>query len=260
VWFCRLHGRGIYFQKRTFSAIQNWSGQAIAVSKALIEIAVASGEKLTTRQLTGLLNAFRLYFEYPEENVEQLVDAFIENGIDPLAVDPAHAALDDKPKTYEYPGIRWSDMTVRKFWEKAGPIKKDLLFRFPKKDSTIQSLFPCKIIGNAFEEAVLGSFGIPKNTQNLNGCVPDGLTSMKIIGGDSPGSVHFQPNIIEIKARMGSTFDYQNQWNQFLCYLNYLQTNSILDYQKTVFDFQKYADQFVTSHLTGNSNEGCPPE
>jgi hypothetical protein len=157
VWFCRLHGRGIYFQKRTFLAIQNWSGQAISVSKALIEIAVASGEKLTTRQLTGLLNAFRLYFEDPEENVEQLVDAFIENGIDPLAVDPAHAALDDKPKTYEYPGTKWTDMTIDKFWEKTGQIKENLRSGFPDKLARIEALFPCVVIGPAFEEAVLSS-------------------------------------------------------------------------------------------------------
>jgi len=150
-----------------FLDAENRSENARKVVNILIDIAAGTETPLTTQQFKELLDAFDLYFDDPENNAEQLVDALIAQNIDPLAVDPAHAQVieAENPQEEDF-GLEWGGFTVNKFWEKAGPIKEDLRSRYTSSyhRDKIERLFPCRVLGPALEAAALESLGIPSNT------------------------------------------------------------------------------------------------
>lgn len=65
--------------------------------------------------------------------------------------------------------------------------------------------------------------GIPKNNALYGGRIPDGKTVDYL---HNFFIAHEQPFFIEVKARLGSTFDYGSQLGQLTDYLAYLQNNS----------------------------------
>jgi hypothetical protein len=210
-----------------FLDAENRSEDAKKVVNILIDIANSTETPLTQQQFKELLDAFDLYFDDPENNAEQLFDALIEQNINPLAVDPAHARLEGEYNEYDN-SSGWGDYTVSNIWEVAGPIKQDLMNRYPDDDDEIEDFFTCKVIGLAFEEAVLASLGIPKNTTYYNGRVPDGKVDDFI---SDNFTAYPQPFFIEVKARLGSTFDYSGTqpWAQFTAYLAYLEAHAYAD-------------------------------
>lgn len=205
----------------------NNSPDAGKTVEVLLDIAAGTETPLTQQQFKELLDAFDLYFDDPENNAEQLFDALITQNINPLAVDPAHAQLEGEYNVYDN-GSGWDGFTVGKIWEVAGPIKQDLRDRYPNRQQVIEALFHCNVIGLAFEEAVLASLGIPKNTTEYNGRIPDGKVDDFI---SDNFTLYPQPFFIEAKARLGSTFDYSGTqpWAQFTAYLAYLEAHAYAD-------------------------------
>lgn len=202
----------------------NNSPDAGKTVEVLLDIAAGTETPLTQQQFKELLDAFDLYLDDPENNAEQLVDALIEQNIDPLAVDPAHAQLEGEYNEYDN-GSGWDGFTVGKIWDEAGPIKDDLIDRYPNKTGTINNLFQCNVIGLAFHEAVLASLAVPENHANYGGSEPDGV---KVDYLRSNFHTYEQPFFIEVKARLGSTFNYSTNSGQLTNYLTYLHDHSHL--------------------------------
>ena len=100
-----------------FLDAENRSENARRVANILIDIANSTETPLTQQQFKELLDAFDLYFDDPENNAEQLVDALIEQNIDPLAVDPAHAQLEGEYNEYD-DGVERGGFTGGNFWSK----------------------------------------------------------------------------------------------------------------------------------------------
>jgi hypothetical protein len=203
---------------------ENYSQEAQLAANTLQQIQLNSGGELTATELLDILNAFELFFDNPIGNEEALVDAMLENGLNPLSTSTTLDALieESAPIPPSPPG---TPMTPQVFWQKAGTIKQTLLNKYPNKTDKIDDMFPCRVMGPAFEEAGLASLGLPKNTVNVGGAIPDAMVNITMGGGEPPAT-HQQPNIIELKCRLGSTFDYSGQTNQLNAYLNYLQTNA----------------------------------
>ncbi|MFM9951858.1 MAG: hypothetical protein ACKV1O_28260 [Saprospiraceae bacterium] len=205
----------------------NNSPDAGKIVEVLLDIAAGTETPLTQQEFKELLDAFNLYFDDPENNAEQLFDALIAQNINPLAVDPAHAQLEGEYNEYDN-GSGWDDFDVDKIWTEVGPIKQDFRDRYPNRLQVIEALFHCNVIGLAFEEAVLASLGIPKNTTEYNGRIPDGKVDDFI---SDNFTLYPQPFFIEAKARLGSTFDYSGTqpWAQFTAYLAYLEAHAYAD-------------------------------
>jgi len=202
----------------------NNSSDAGKTVEVLLDIAAGTETPLTQQQFKELLDAFDLYFDDPENNAEQLVDELMEQNIDPLAVDPAHAQLEGEYNEYD-DGAEWGGFTGGNFWGKTTPIRTDLKTRYPSQAQRIDKFFACRILGPALEEAALESLGVPKNTTNFGGAIPDGKKTDYLI---EPSLIHNQPFFIEVKGRFGNSFDYSSQWGQFQNYLNYLESHSHL--------------------------------
>ena len=152
---------------------------------------------------------------------ESNINLFATNASNTSTITPLIA--DDAPNT----NSEWADLTPLKIWELAGPIKQDLKSRYPSQSSKIDDWFPCRVLGVAFERAVLNSLAIQNNTASLPGysSIPDGLVTRKIT--DFPNGQFWIPNVIEVKGRFSTgpnpIFDYSGQQLQLQDYLNYLQ-------------------------------------
>jgi hypothetical protein len=207
---------------------ENFSPEAQLTANTLQEIKLNSNGELTLSELIDVLNAFELYFDDPLGNGDELINAMFENGVNPLAINAQDDAIIEESAPPAPPAPPGTPMTPDVFWQKAGSIKQALLDKYPGKSSTINNFFPCRVLGPAMEEAVLNSLGIPKNTSTANSSIPDGWISFPVYDDLLPPSGGLASNLIEVKGRFGSSFDYSNQMTQLQNYLNYLQTNTFM--------------------------------
>ena len=190
----------------------------------LLTIKIASNSDFTNSEYNNMLEGFNDYST--SNDVDAFVDAFFDNGINPLATNTSDAIITNSnpnsPITLITPS---EDMDRDKIWEHAGPIKQNLLNAYPALTTKINNLFTCAVLGKAFEEVALGSLGVPKNTQNFGGSIPDGnyfMTAYEI-----GGTTHSQPNFIEIKCHLANgDFDYSSNPSQLENYLNYIESNT----------------------------------
>lgn len=235
---------------------ENNSTDAKAIAEVLVDISIEN-EVITDEQVIGLTDQFDVYLDNPEGNAENLVDYFFDHGLNPLLVNPGDAFLDNNltDETTFPSGINWQDFTASKVWELAGVYKTNLLNTYLTQQDKIEQLFPCRVLGPAFEDAVLNSFNVPSNTTNYEGAVPDGVFHNYTVS--LPFSFVEQPVFIEVKGRFGNdpVFDYSGQMQQFNRYIEYLQSevptnNTILHGLYLVLPAGKTVSQGIVNQAT----------